>query len=138
MKFQTPYYRHKVKGENFTLPSLTVPDQTLSIPEILRRYSRGLSLGGMRTPIYEGEDDLFDGVDPRTLDLSELHEIAQAGQKAASQIEDIQKKERRRKEYEQMKEEFRNDDIIADDAAALNPARENSPAASDKKEGGEK
>jgi len=53
-------------------PSLTVPDQSMSIKEILDRYARGLPMEG-KVPIYEGEDG--DGIDPRRLDLSERAEL---------------------------------------------------------------
>jgi hypothetical protein len=58
----------------FTQPSLTVPDQTMSIREILQRYSRGLPIGGRLDVYYDEEDDL---PDPRTLDLAERQEIAE-------------------------------------------------------------
>jgi len=62
------------KYKTFTLPSLTVPDQTMSIRTILERYSRGLPVGGRTDLYYDEEDDL---PDPRTLDLSERYELAE-------------------------------------------------------------
>ncbi len=55
-------------------PSLTIPDQTMSIREILVRFSRGLSIDGVKTPIYDEENDLPDF---RTLDLAERQELAE-------------------------------------------------------------
>ncbi len=55
-------------------PSLTVPDQTMSIRTILERYSRGLPIGGRTDIYYDEEDDL---PDPRTLDLAERQELAE-------------------------------------------------------------
>lgn len=40
-------------------PSKTVPDQSLSVQEILRRYARGLPLSDVKTPIYEGDEQTF-------------------------------------------------------------------------------
>lgn len=40
-------------------PSKTVPDQSLSVQEILRRYARGLPLSDVKTPIYEGDENTF-------------------------------------------------------------------------------
>lgn len=54
--------------------SLTIPDQTLSIRQILERHSRGLPIEGWRTPIWDGEDN--DLPDIRTLDLAERQELA--------------------------------------------------------------
>lgn len=53
-------------------PSLTVPDQTMSIRTILERYSRGLPVGGRLDVIYDEDNDL---PDPRTLDLAERQEL---------------------------------------------------------------
>lgn len=58
--------------EKNDLPSLTIPDQTMSIRTILERYTRGLPINGF-TPLYDEEDDL---PDPRTLDLAERQELA--------------------------------------------------------------
>jgi hypothetical protein len=79
------YIMHKVKnslnydykdqlGEVNTLPSMTIPDQTMSIRTIVDRYTRGLPVTGF-TPVYEGEDYYIP--DPKTLDLVERHEMAE-------------------------------------------------------------
>jgi len=56
------------------LPSLTIPDQNLSIRQIIDRYTRGLPIHSFN-PVYDGED--YDLPDPRTLDLVERHELAE-------------------------------------------------------------
>lgn len=58
----------------FTQPSLTIPDQSMSIKTILERYARGLPVGG-RLDEYYDEDDVLP--DPRTLDLAERQELAE-------------------------------------------------------------
>lgn len=58
----------------FTQPSMTVPDQTMSIRTILERYARGLPIGG-RTDEYYDEDDTMP--DYRTLDLTEIADLQQ-------------------------------------------------------------
>lgn len=71
-------------------PSCTVPDQSMSIREIMDRFARGLPLGGEKVPIWNGEDDdVFDGVDPRTLDLSEKEDLLRSTKTA---IADYQQK----------------------------------------------
>lgn len=55
-------------------PSLTVPDQTMSIRTILERHSRGLPIGGRIDLYYDEDDDL---PDPRTLDLAERQELVE-------------------------------------------------------------
>lgn len=44
-------------GEVFTLPSLTVPDDSLSIQEILINFSRGTMPPISKIPTYAEEDD---------------------------------------------------------------------------------
>jgi hypothetical protein len=61
------------KGEVNTLPSMTIPDQTMSIRTIVDRYARGLPVTAF-TPVYEGEDYI---PDPKTLDLVERQELAE-------------------------------------------------------------
>lgn len=62
--------------KNFT-KSLTIPDQTLSIPELIRRYASGQSLGaGVRTPIFDDvEDEMLQGKPLAFYDLSEQKQI---------------------------------------------------------------
>jgi hypothetical protein len=62
-------------GEKNNLPSKTVPDQSMSIPELIRRYASGLPLGGAKVPLYEGEEDVLQGVNFQKLDLSEKHDF---------------------------------------------------------------
>lgn len=62
--------------ERNTMPSMTIPDQTMSLDEILKRYAKGLPLGGttMKVPLYDEDDDM---PDIRTLDLAERQELAE-------------------------------------------------------------
>jgi hypothetical protein len=39
-----------------SMPSMTVPDQTMSIREIAIRYAHGLPFTDAKTPIYDGEE----------------------------------------------------------------------------------
>lgn len=92
-KFRTKYTpAQKSTGEVFTKPSQTVPDQTMSVPEILSRYARGLPITMGKVPIYDGEDDPFNGVNPKTLDLSEIHEIRLQNEKTMKKYEEERKK----------------------------------------------
>lgn len=63
--------KHEKIGEKFTKPSMTIPDQTMSIPTLIKRYVSGQTLGGSKIPVYEGDEDLLNGVNWQTLDLSE-------------------------------------------------------------------
>ena len=71
MRIQHQYATNDYKGQINNKPSMTVPDQALSIKEILSRFSRGLPVGGFPTT-FDDMDDPEDMLpDPRTMDLSE-------------------------------------------------------------------
>lgn len=62
------------KYKKFTMPSMTVPDQSMSIKTILERYARGLPVGGRLDEYYDEDDTL---PNPLTLDLAERQELAE-------------------------------------------------------------
>ena len=82
LNYDTFEKKYEVNGK----PSLTVPDQTMSVRELLRRYASGLPFGGQREPIYEGEDG--DGIDPRRLDLAERQELEISARQELAEIEE--------------------------------------------------
>lgn len=73
-----------------TMPSETVPDQTLSIREILERYARGLPLDGQRVPIYDEDDEM---PDPKHLDLAERQELKE---QYAEEIQEIKRRNKKK------------------------------------------
>jgi hypothetical protein len=56
------------------LPSQTVPDQSMSVREILSRHADGYPIS-VSVPYFNGEDGEF--IDPRTLDLAERQQLAE-------------------------------------------------------------
>lgn len=81
------------KGEVNNTPSLTVPNQAMTVKEIISRTQNGLSASGIRVPSYDGGEDPtgLDGRDFRTLDLSEKHELLRLN---TEKIKDLQAKAR--------------------------------------------
>lgn len=59
-------------------PSMTVPDQSMSVKEIMDRYSRGLPTAGHKVPIYEGETFMPDLKNMDLADRQTLYEAAKA------------------------------------------------------------
>jgi hypothetical protein len=92
-KFRQPYdyTTHSKDYEKNTQPSKTIPDQTMSIPELIRRYASGLPLGGARVPMYEDdpEQDILNGRNWSSLDLTEKHDFIRSAQ---MEVEHIVKK----------------------------------------------
>jgi len=80
----TSTFMKKYNGQENFGESKTVPDQSMTLRELLIRYAKGLPLEGQKTPIWEGEEG-FD-VDPQKLDLAEIEELRE---KAEQELKDI-------------------------------------------------
>jgi hypothetical protein len=91
-------------GEVNTLPSMTIPDQTMSIRTIVDRYAKGLPVSAF-TPIYEGED--FYMPDPKTLDLVDRAELLENVKQEVESIKSRQWKETQ--DVENTVENLKND-----------------------------
>jgi len=72
------------KGDVNNKPSETVPDQTMTMREILTRYAKGQSIDGVKIPLWE-EGEGF-AKDPETLDLAEREELATQAREELQQI----------------------------------------------------
>lgn len=75
-------------GEVNNFPSMTIPDQTMTIKEILDRFTRGLPLDAGKVPIYEGEEFT---PDLRYMDLAEREEFIENTFAKARQIQESHK-----------------------------------------------
>lgn len=66
--------------------SITVPDQTMSLQEILVRFAHGQMPTGNDNAMYHDDVDqeFNQGIDIRRLDLAELHELGTTAQEAKS------------------------------------------------------
>lgn len=89
-KLGKPRFKSQWNAEHFprdyevnTMPSMTVPDQSLSITQIMQRYARGLPLEGVRVPIYDEENDMPDF---RRMDLAEKEQFIKMYSEELSQI----------------------------------------------------
>lgn len=72
-----------------TLPSCTIPDESLSIREIFERYAQGRPLDVVqRTGYYEGDDfDYYDDLDRPDVDLVDYHERAMFEEQERARID---------------------------------------------------
>ena len=84
------------KYKEFTMPSETVPDQSLTMRQILDRYARGLPLD-VKTPIWEEDDELNPLPDVRTLDLTEKQDMLQSAKDELNAIKQKMAEKRKTK-----------------------------------------
>jgi hypothetical protein len=76
------------KYRTFTMPSETIPDQTMNMREILDRHARGLPVQ-TNIPVFESEPDIDDVMpDVRTLDISERQAFAEQAKQELIQIKE--------------------------------------------------
>lgn len=100
MNFNTYYNRKPSVGERNDQPSKTVPDQALSVREIINRTQKGLPVTGVRVPMYNETDD---GIMPdlRNMDISEIYELKQRIKKTEAEIKrQLQEAEEKRQQEE--------------------------------------
>jgi len=57
-------YKIHTNGEINKSPSMTVPDQSMTVDEILSMFSRGLSIDHLVKPINGFDDPSFEDLDP--------------------------------------------------------------------------
>ena len=81
-------------------PSLTVPDQTLSIREIMDKYRRGIPLPAGKEPVYDGEDAPFNEDDLKKMDISERQELLE---QSKIDVQELQEKAQRENKEAQEK-----------------------------------
>lgn len=81
----------KYQGQINEQPDMTIPDQSMTLRELLVRYAKGLPLEGAKTPIWDGEEG-FD-TDPERLDLAEREELAEKAREELKAISERVKDE---------------------------------------------
>lgn len=89
------------KGEFNHMPSLTIPDQTLPLKELIDRFTRGLPVTSFK-PVYDEDNSL---PDPRKMDLAEYNEMRKNVALELKNITEKQKEEEiQRLENQRLKE----------------------------------
>lgn len=98
----------KQAGEANYQPSRTIPDQAMSINEILDRYRRGLSFTNGKIPIYDSEqgDTLLVPPDWDKMDLSEQHDYKIDMARKLAEFRKRQRQELDKKVQEDRKQQF--------------------------------
>jgi hypothetical protein len=86
MKIRNVFNTTPDEGQINNEPSKTVPDQSMTLRELLVRYAKGLPLEGAKTPVFEGEDG--SEIDIEKLDLAEREELAEMARQELKDISD--------------------------------------------------
>lgn len=97
--FKTPYNADNFpkEAEENDEPSMTIPDESMSVREIMNRYAKGLPLMGQRVPMYDSENEI-DLPDLTGKDLAEIQEIREQVQQEIYSIKDKAAQEAREKQ----------------------------------------
>lgn len=88
---------YKSKSEK---PSETIPDRSLTIPEILKRFASGRPVNVKVYDEFTGDDDNLTGVDIRTMDLTEIHDLVAVTNKNIYTLQQEQNRRRKLQEDE--------------------------------------
>lgn len=118
---QRNYISTPRRYEKTDKPSMTVPDQSMTIRELVYRYTHGMSLSDGRTPLYEEEDEIQYPVDWNKLDLSERHDFITSQKEKMEEILEKQKEIENRKNEERRRKEI--DDAVNQKLEAIRKGR---------------
>jgi hypothetical protein len=91
--FKTWSNSKPTEGKKFTQPSMTTPDQTMSMRTILERYAKGLPVSDGKEAIWDDDAENSSGINPKTLDLVDLQIIAMDNKEKISQLEKVKKED---------------------------------------------
>lgn len=98
--FKTPYNADnfpKDAEENYD-PSLTIPDETMSVRELMDRQAKGLPLNGQKVPMYDSDMDDLQLPDLTGKDLAEIQEIRESVQSEIDRIKNDQQEQSRKRQ----------------------------------------
>lgn len=106
MKFQTPYANHIPGQEVYTQKSMTVPDMSMTVEEIMQRFQSGRGIAFNQNMSYTGDQWL---PDVKKMDFTEVAELAEANLARIKALEaEIAEKQRLRKEKWQSEKDAYN------------------------------
>lgn len=89
------------------LPSLAVPDQALTVQQLLKKNQMGITTYNGQVPMYALGDDEFDELpDVKRLDLTELDELKQQNDAYIKEYRDNVQKQRAADNKKKLDEEF--------------------------------
>lgn len=118
-KIRTAWTHETIPEKKSSLPSLTIPDQTMTVRELIERHVRGLPLDGEKIPVYYGEDEEMPDI--RRMDLSEIQQLQQSTQQT------IDEANRAYQDRQEKKKKAEFDKLVEEKAKELNILKKPSP-----------
>lgn len=108
MKKVNTWFNHEpTKGEVNNMPSLTIPDQTMTMREIMQRFASGQQILGNNTePQYDDLESPYSGINLKTLDISERYDLAEEVQREYEELQEEIKNKRITTQKEQIRKEL--------------------------------
>ena len=112
IRFKTQYNALPDEGSSLAgeLPSLTIPNEAMTVREIIAMQARGLTLNNRRVPVYNGEEDIPDF---QNMDLADQEAIMQTNlalitemQKTLKDQEKSHTEAKRKKEQQEIEEKI--------------------------------
>lgn len=102
MNFKSHYNSLPEAGEINLKPSKTIPDQSLSVKEIMTRYAQGLPISGQKVAVYnDGDEEENVPANWATLDISEKHDYIEHQKRVVKELQiDLQKQAQAKKAAE--------------------------------------
>lgn len=91
----------KVKQTDYGI-SKTIPDDSLTMRQLIDRYARGLEIEGKRESFFDEEGEEAQGIDIRKLDLTELDDLKKHYEAKIKDYREQQSKAKNEKEYKRI------------------------------------
>lgn len=104
-------------------PGLTKPDMALTVPEIMRRFASGRTVNAPYWDDYSGDEDHLTGVDIRTMDISQVHDLLETSRANAARLQH----EANRRAYEEKQAQYDQSVIDKWEAKRVEAAKAKEP-----------
>lgn len=125
-----------IRYESNNLPSLTIPDQSMSVTDLIKRFQQGLTLTDAKVPLYYGDETEYP--DLRRMDIAEKYEYLERTKLTVKELNEKFKAQQRELLAKQKKEQMSSVHAVHhDDQSEESQDRpyENSQSASDRRPG---
>lgn len=123
MKFQTQYNAQEFPRirERSNKPSMTIPDQSMTVSELVERNKRGLPLGGAKVAIWDENPETDFLPDIKKMDLAEIQEMKDNVQAIIKEKQADLEKIEKKKQGNKMKQ-------LEDEITKLKQSQQQQPA----------